>query len=147
MNIYKIRYFLKGVSFPLEFTTWAWVQATTGTAMGKGLLVPSPIHKNSKLSLPRIHHDPLICIHLHMSTNRKNWVGHCHNGNWRWQLPLIAIPALAWTQVQVVNSNSTSAVQDPPLHCIWIQFFWSFKAELECHKISKGNTRREISYQ
>ena len=37
----------------------------------------------------------------------------CLNGNWRFQPPHTAVPAVAWTHAQVVNSNSTSAVQDP----------------------------------
>ena len=43
----------------------------------------------------------------------KNWVSHHQNGDWQWWPLLIAILAVASTQAQVVNSNSTLAVQDP----------------------------------
>ena len=79
------------VSFPLEFTTWAWVQATVGT----------------------VDHDEFwVDWVLHSFT----YVSHCWNSNgWWWPLP-IAVLAVACTQAQVVNSNSTSAVQDPLLN-------------------------------
>ena len=47
-----------------------------------------------------------ISLHSFAYVNKQeNWVSHCRNVN----------SVVAWIQAQVVNSNSTSAVQDPQL--------------------------------
>ena len=95
MFVIKFRDKVVGVSFTLEvefeFITWVWVQDTTAeTAFCSGLVVRSP--GSCKALNQSIHNS------LSHGRNVQN-----------------AISAVAWTQTQVVNSNSTSAVQDPQL--------------------------------
>ena len=130
-----------GVSFTLEvefeFTTWAWVQATTETAFGSGLVVRSP---GSVKALNQSTHNSLgHCRNVHSAVAghgrmnfrqwpataewtfrqwpRELWVDWFNAliepGDWTTRPPQNAVSAVAWTQAQVVNSNSTSAVQDP----------------------------------
>ena len=40
-------------------------------------------------------------------------------GDWTTRPPQNAVSAVAWTEAQVVNSNSTSAVQDPLYYISW----------------------------
>ena len=72
------------VSFTLEFTTWAWVQATAETAFGSGLVVRSP---GSVKALNQSTHNSLgHCQNVHLAV-----AGHCR----KFILPL---PATAeWT--------------------------------------------------
>ena len=131
-----------GVSFTLEvefeFTTWAWVQATAKTAFGSGLVVRSP---GSVKALNQSTHNSLShCWNVHSAVAghgrmndfwqwlatakwtfqqwpRELWVDWFNAltepGDRTTRPPQNAVSAVAWTQAQVVNSNSTSAVQDP----------------------------------
>ena len=130
------------VSFTLEvefeFTTWAWVQATAEMAFGSGLVVRSP---GSVKALNQSTHNSLgHCQNVHSAVaghGRMNFRQWPATAKWtfrRWprefwvdwfnaliepgdrttRPPQNAVSAVAWTQAQVVNSNSTSAVQDPP---------------------------------
>ena len=129
------------VSFTLEvefeFTTWAWVQATAETAFGSGLVVRSP---GSVKALNQSTHNSLgHCRNVHLAVaghGRMNFRQWPATAKWTfrqwprelwvdWFNALIepgdrttrplpnAVSAVAWTQAQVVNSNSTLAVQDP----------------------------------
>ena len=51
--------------------------------------------------------DPVffICLCMQMSGRKKS---HRWKSDWQWLPPPIAILAVAWTQAEVVNSNSTS---------------------------------------
>ena len=56
-----------------------------------------------------------ISLHSFAYVNKQeNWVSHCRNINL----------VVAWTQAQVLNSNSTSAVQDPLLNRLFVMFYW-----------------------
>ena len=131
----------RSVSFTLEvefeFTTWAWVQATAETAFGSGLVVRSP---GSVKALNQSTHNSLgHCRNVHLAVaghGRMNFRQWLATAKWTFQQwprelwvdwfnaliepgdrttrpPQNAISVVAWTQAQVVNSNSTSAVQDP----------------------------------
>ena len=131
------------VSFTLEvefeFTTWAWVQATAETAFGSGLVVRSP---GSVKALNQSTHNSLgHCWNVHSAVaghGRMNFRQWPATAKWTFRQwprelwvdwfnaliepgdrttrpPQNAVSAVAWTQAQVVNSNSTSAVQDPIL--------------------------------
>ena len=112
------------VSFPLEvefeFTTWAWVKAL-------------PEHRWEVASYPvpwfiktvnSIYSEFFLYTHLHSFTyvNKQKKLG--------WPLPERWC-VVAWTQAQVVNSNSTSAVQNP-----------SSGGELKLYLGSTGSTCR-----
>ena len=129
------------VSFILEvefeFTTWAWVQATAEMAFGSGLVVRSP---GSVKALNQSTHNSLgHCRNVHSAVaghgimNFRQWPATAEWTFRQWPRELWvdwfnaliepgdqttrplqnAVSTVAWTQAQVVNSNSTSAVQDP----------------------------------
>ena len=124
-----------------EFTTWAWVQATAETAFCGGLVVWSP---GSIKALNQSTHNSLgHCRNVHLAvaghcrkfilpwpataewTFRQwprelwvDWFNALTEPRDRTTRPLPnAVSAVAWTQAQVVNSNSTSRVKETRLIC------------------------------
>ena len=122
-----------------EFTTWAWVQATAETAFGSGLVVRSP---GSVKALNQSTHNSLgHCRNVHSAVaghGRMNFRPWPATAEWtfrQWPRELWvdwfnaltepgdrttrplpnAVSAVAWTQAQVVNSNSTSRVKETRL--------------------------------
>ena len=121
-----------------EFTTWAWVQATAETAFCGGLVVRSP---GSIKALNQSTHNSLgHCRNVHLAVAghcRKFILPWPATAEWtfrQWPRELWvdwfnaftepgdqttrplpnAVSAVAWTQAQVVNSNSTSRVKETP---------------------------------
>ena len=121
-----------------EFTTWAWVQATAEMAFCGGLVVRSP---GSVKALNQSTHNSLSHhrnIHSAMASHgrkfilpwpamaewtfrrwpRELWVDWFNAltepGDRTTRPPQNAVSAVAWTQAQVVNSNSTSRVKETP---------------------------------
>ena len=79
----------------------------------------NPVHPKWSLSLqPELAFRPqhitvstvadLVFYCLFMYANEWREKSHCRNSHQQWRPPLIAISTGAWTQAQVVNSNSTS---------------------------------------
>ena len=122
-----------------EFTTWAWVQATAETAFCGGLVVWSP---GSIKALNQSTHNSLgHCWNVHSAVAghcrkfilpwlataewtfrqwlRELWVDWFNAltepGDWTTRPLSNAVSAVAWTQAQVVNSNSTSRVKETHL--------------------------------
>ena len=119
-----------------EFTTWAWVQATAETAFCGGLVVRSP---GSVKALNQSSHNSLghrrnvhSAVAGHGRMNFRPWPAMAEWTFRRWlrelwvdwfnaltepgdrttRPPQNAVSAVAWTQAQVVNSNSTSRVKE-----------------------------------
>ena len=155
------------VSFTLEvefeFTTWAWVQATAETAFGSGLVVRSP---GSVKALNQSTHNSLDhCRNVHSavaSHGRMNFRQWLATAKWTFRQwprelwvdwfnaliepgdrttrpPQNAVSAVAWTQAQVVNSNSTSAVQDPRFQTCTIMWLYLFQMSINTESLQTSD--------
>ena len=88
----------------IEFTTWAWVQANTHHCSGGGQ--PSFFYLLTYVN---------ECKWVDHDESWLDWVYCFYEPGDRTRRPLpIAVPAVAWTQAQVVNSNSTSSGKETP---------------------------------
>ena len=101
------------VEVEFEFTTWAWVEATTHHCSCGGPWVLATAHCHSGSGRPSF-------LYLLTYANECKWVDHnefwvdwvyCfyEPGDRTRKPPPITVPAVAWTQAQEVNSNSTSS--------------------------------------
>ena len=111
-----------------EFTTWAWVQATAQCCSGGGQ--PSFFYLLTYVNECKwVDHDEFWV----------DWV-YCFYGpgdGTRKPLP-IAVPAVAWTQAQVVNSNSTSSGKETPKSKFCARKF-TRKFVIFCRRVDRDN--------
>ena len=125
-----------------EFPIWAWVQATAGTAIGSG-----DHHQFSFLQLLTQYF--IVCLCIQMSGGKKATAEIAISNGHHQQL-------LFWqwlrSQAQVVNSNSTSAVQDPQQFWVqsqsyyinWVTCYFNFMIVLASWLGDKGNKCHDI---
>ena len=95
-----------------EFTSWARVQATTGTSMGGSF----------RQLLINFFFFLLTCKWVDHDEFWVDWVYCCYGPRDGTRKPLpITVPAVAWSQGQVVNSNSTSSGKEPQVYvCVCV---------------------------